>query len=92
MKHKLLEIMTQREEKRILEGRIEIDDAYLGGEKAGKRGRGSENKTSFIAAVQTSDDGRPMFLSLKRLPFTKEAIDTWRASRWRRLPASFLMV
>jgi hypothetical protein len=42
----LLEVMTQREEKRVLEGRIEIDDAYLGGEKAGKRGRGSENKTS----------------------------------------------
>lgn len=77
VKHKLLEVMTQREEKRVLEGRIEIDDAYLGGEKAGKRGRGSENKTSFIAAIQTSADGRPMFLSLKRLPFTKEAIDTW---------------
>lgn len=77
VKHKLLEVMTLREDKRVLAGRVEIDDAYLGGEKAGKRGRGSENKTSFIAAVQTSADGRPMLLSLKRLPFTKEAIDAW---------------
>ena len=77
VKHKLLEVMTQREEGRVLEGRVEIDDAYLGGEKPGTRGRGSENKISFVAAVQTSDDGRPIFLSLKRLPFTKEAIDAW---------------
>jgi len=77
VKHKLLEVMTQREDGRVLEGRVEIDDAYLGGEKPGMRGRGSENKISFVAAVQTSDDGRPMFLSLKRLPFTKAAIDAW---------------
>jgi len=35
--------------------RIEIDDAYLGGERHGaKPGRGSPNKVSFIAAVQTT--------------------------------------
>lgn len=77
VKHKLQEVMTQRENRRVLEGRVEIDDAYLGGEKAGTPGRGSENKISFIAAVQTSADGRPIFMSLKRLPFTKAAIDAW---------------
>lgn len=77
VKHKLLEVMTRREDGRVLEGRVEIDDAYLGGERPGTRGRGSENKISFLAAVQTSADGRPMFLSLKRLPFTKEAIAAW---------------
>lgn len=77
VKHKLLEVMAKREERRVLEGRIEIDDAYLGGEKPGIRGRGSENKTSFVAAVQTTDDGRPLFVSLKRLPFTKEALGAW---------------
>lgn len=35
VKHKLLEVMTEREKQRLLEGRGEIDDAYLGGEKAG---------------------------------------------------------
>jgi ribosomal protein L37AE/L43A len=54
LKHKLLQTMLLREESRRLDGRVEIDDAYLGGEKSGKPGRGSENKTAFVAAVQTS--------------------------------------
>lgn len=77
VKHKLLEVMAEREDRRVLEGRIEIDDAYLGGEKPGTPGRGSENKVSFVVAVQTTDDGRPLFASLKRLPFTKAAIEAW---------------
>ena len=45
MKHKLLEVMRQREGSRQLTGRLEIDDAYLGGQRSGgKAGRGSENK------------------------------------------------
>ena len=39
MKLKLLQVMTARESSRVLEGRVEIDDAYLGGERPGKRGR-----------------------------------------------------
>ena len=34
---------------------MQIDDAYLGGEQAGKRGPGSENKVSFVMAVQTTE-------------------------------------
>ena len=57
LKHKLLQVMTEREAPRQLDGRVEIDDAYLGGElSGGKAGRGSENKVSFIAAVNTTDD------------------------------------
>jgi ribosomal protein L37AE/L43A len=77
MKHKLLQVMAEREERRVLDGRVEIDDAYLGGERPGKPGRGSENKVSFIVAVQTSDDGRPMFARLNRIAFTKEALEAW---------------
>ena len=33
MKHKLMEVMRQREDSRVLDGRVEIDDAYLGGER-----------------------------------------------------------
>lgn len=51
MKHKLLQVMTEREDRRVLDGRVEIDDAYLGGERAGKPGRGSENKVSFVGEV-----------------------------------------
>lgn len=78
MKHKLLQTMLLREESRRLDGRVEIDDAYLGGEKAGKPGRGSENKTAFVAAVQTSADGKPLFMRLSRVVgFTKEALSQW---------------
>ena len=58
MKHKLLQVMYLREDTRRLNGRVVVDDAYLGGRlPGGKRGRGSENKVSFIAAVQTDSAG-----------------------------------
>ena len=65
VKHKLMEVMRLREDDRQLTGRVEIDDAYLGGERSGgKTGRGSENKVPFIAAVQTTEDGQPQFACL----------------------------
>jgi hypothetical protein len=78
LKHKLMQVMCEREAPRQLDGRVEIDDAYLGGElPGGKSGRGSENKVSFVAAVQTTDTGRPLRVCLKKLEFTKEAIAEW---------------
>lgn len=77
MKHKLLEEVTEREGQRVLDGRVEIDDAYLGGERPGKPARGSENKVPFVVAVQTTDDGRPMFARLCRTDFTKKALEAW---------------
>ena len=45
MKHKIMQVMFEREETTKLSGRVELDDAYLGGENpGGKAGRGSENK------------------------------------------------
>ena len=39
-----------------LAGRVEVDDAYLGGERSGgKRGRGAAGKTPIVAAVETID-------------------------------------
>jgi transposase-like protein len=78
LKHKLMQVMSEREAERQLDGRVEIDDAYLGGQlPGGKRGRGSQNKVSFIAAVQTTETGKPLKVCLKRLEFTKEAIAGW---------------
>ena len=82
LKHKLMEVMTLREEPRRLEGRVEIDDAYLGGERAGHQngGRGALNKSAFVAAVQTRDDGKPLFLRLRPIAgFTKVALKEWAA-------------
>lgn len=80
MKHKLMEVMRQREDSRVLDGRVEIDDAYLGGERSGgKSGRGSENKVPFIAAVQTTPEGRPLYACFAKQPFTSEAVAMWAA-------------
>ena len=45
-----------------------MDDAYLGGERSGgKRGRGAPGKTPIIAAVETTPEGRPVRLKLRRV-------------------------
>lgn len=62
IKHKFLQVMQYREQQRELTGRVEIDDAYLGGERKGPPGRGSPNKVPFVAAVQTTEDGRPFYV------------------------------
>lgn len=75
LKHKIMEVMRLREEGRQLCGRVEIDDAYLGGEVQGARaGRGSPNKVPFVAAVQTTPSGQPITICLSQRPFTKESI------------------
>ena len=66
MKHKLMRAMAAREaQKPKLEGRVEIDDAYLGGERpGGKPGRGAAGKQPFVAAVETTPERRPKRLNL----------------------------
>src|SRR3954468_11989948 len=65
-KHKLMRAMAAREAaKPKLEGRVEVDDAYLGGERpGGKRGRGAAGKTPIVAAVETTPERRPRRLRL----------------------------
>jgi hypothetical protein len=80
LKHKLMEVMRVREAPRQLDGRVEIDDAYLGGERVGgKTGRGSENKVPFIAAVQTTPDGKPICACFAQQPFTSESVALFAA-------------
>jgi transposase-like protein len=67
IKHKLMQVMMERQRAEKLTGLIELDDAYLGGEQPGKRGRGSRNKIPFVAAVATTEDDRPMRLQLRRV-------------------------
>src|ERR671927_497905 len=67
VKHKLMRAMAGREAaKPKLSGRVEVDDAYLGGERpGGKRGRGAAGKTPIVAAVETTPDRRPRRLRLR---------------------------
>lgn len=79
IKHKLMEVMFVREQPTTLSGRVEIDDAYLGGElPGGKAGRGSENKIPFVAAVQTDKEGHPLYAVFSTVKsFCKEEIESW---------------
>ena len=89
IKHKLMQAMLERDSARKLEGRIEMDDAYLGGERTGKRGRGAEGKTPFLAAVQTRE-GNPVRIKLTRLAgFRSQEIERW--SRHHLKPGSVVM-
>jgi transposase-like protein len=64
LKQKLMQVMAEREGKKALTGRVEMDDAYLGGQRPGKRGRGAAGKQPFVAAVSTTDERRPRKLKL----------------------------
>ncbi len=45
MKHKLTQVMLERDAAKKLSGFVELDDAYLGGERSGgKPGRGAADK------------------------------------------------
>jgi hypothetical protein len=79
MKHKLMQAMFEREHSTRLSGRVEVDDAYLGGElQGGKSGRGSENKVPFIAAVQTNNQNNPLYVVFSRVKtFSKKEVKTW---------------
>lgn len=68
LKHKLMHVMKEREADLKLNQRVEMDDAYLGGERpriAGQSGRGAPGKTPFIAAVETDPLGRPRRMVLQ---------------------------
>jgi transposase-like protein len=81
VKHKLLEAMRLAESDRQLTGRVEVDDAYLGGERSGgKAGRGSQNKVPFVVAVQTTEDGSPNLACLSQRPFTNAALKDFFAT------------
>ena len=68
IKHKLMQVMMERDAGKRLKGRIEMDDAYLGGARSGgKRGRGSPGKTPIVAAVETTPEGKPIRLKLRRV-------------------------
>jgi hypothetical protein len=75
MKHKLAQVMLERNATKRLKGKVEMDDAYLGGERPGRPGRGAAGKTPFIAAVETTDDGKPHQIILRRVKaFSKVAL------------------
>jgi len=79
MKHKLLQVMLERDAQYRLSGVVELDDVYWGGECHGQTpGRGSPNKTPFVAALSKSHDGHPMALRMDVVEsFRKSELAAW---------------
>ena len=79
LQHKINRAMGQQERTHRLSGEVQIDDAYLGGERTGgKSGRGSENKVPFVAAVSLNEAGHPMYAKLSVVSgFTSLALGNW---------------
>lgn len=77
--HKLMQAMAERDNAYPLSGTVQVDDAYLGGERnGGKAGRGSENKVPFVAAVALDEQNHPRYIKLTPVPgFTLKAIADW---------------
>jgi transposase-like protein len=89
--HKINHAMAEQDRCDVLGGTVQLDDAYLGGERSGgKVGRGSENKVPFLAAVSVNAEGHPLYLKLNRVSgFTSEAIGHW--ARACLLPATVVI-
>jgi transposase-like protein len=78
MYHKLAQVMLERDTGKPLSGAIEIDDAYWGGKKKGKRGRGSKNKIPFLAAIEKDKDNHPVRVKLSVVSgFKKKEVELW---------------
>ena len=79
VKHKLRQVIKERDDTRPLGGWVQLDDAYWGGQRrGGKRGMGAPGKTPFVAAVELTEEGRPMRMRLSRVGgFRSDEIAAW---------------
>ena len=48
MQHKVMLAMAQRDTEQPLDGYVQLDDAYLGGERPGSTSRGSEKVRQVV--------------------------------------------
>jgi len=79
LKHKLMQVMKERDDQVPLNGVIQLDDVYWGGRcRGGKSGRGSPNKVPFVAAVATDYHGHPRAMRMSKVKgFRKTEIAKW---------------
>jgi hypothetical protein len=76
---KILRAMSERNDCYVLQGKVQMDDPYFGGElSGGKAGRGSENKVPIVAAISLNPAGHPIHAKISPVAgFTSEAIADW---------------
>lgn len=85
MKHKLMQVIKERDDSRPLHGLVQLDDSYWGGERRGcKRGRGAPNKVPFVAAVAVNEARQAVALRLSRVKgFRSREIARWAREHLR---------
>ncbi len=87
LKHKLAQVMMERNATRRLKGDVQMDDVYIGGSRSGKRGRGAAGKR-----LSSPPFPRPATVNPIRSPFAaspssaKRRSPDLRARRLRRAP------
>jgi len=74
-----MQVMKERDDSQPLSGTIQLDDVYWGGElRGGSRGRGSKNKTAFVAAVSITEAGHPVAMNMNVVKgFRLKEISRW---------------
>lgn len=75
-KHKA---MAERAAPRQLSGFVQIDNAYLGGERnGGQPGRGSESKRPLVIAMELTEEGHPLYAVITPVSgFTSQVLTGW---------------
>lgn len=74
LKHKLMEAMRERERPRTLRGTVQVDEAFLGGQRSGPGSLGRKGKVALLAAVSATRDGKPAMVCLSKQPATGEDV------------------
>ena len=75
--HKLRSVMIRAGRER-LQGRVEIDEAYVGGKSEGPRGRGADGKTLVVVAVEGPGGGKLGRVRFRCIPaITKKHAETF---------------
>ena len=83
--HKVRKAMGSRDSMYKLGGNIEMDEAFFGGNKKGKRGRGSENKVTVAVALQVDEGIYPKYLKMQVIPDCKgETLNEFALSNIRK--------
>lgn len=78
LKHKLMQAMKERDDEVQLSGIIQLDDAYWGGARTGKVGRGAAGKRPFVAAVSLNEEGHPNLMRFSAVEgFKKKELTQW---------------
>lgn len=67
MGHKIRKAMTDRDDLYQLAGLVEMDDAFMGPQKSGKRGRGAQGKAKMLIGVESRGD-KAGFAAMRHVP------------------------